>query len=1194
MTDSQAHHDPTAPGDPTEPQWPAEAPDAPGWLTGCTVATRDQLPAARVLRDSFLQQHPTAEFGLLLVDETAHEPDCLSPGAVGVPAEEFARLAMACTSEQLRDVLRPRLLRHLLAGAGTVVQFEPWVQVFAPLDEPLRGSGQPVTLVPRVLAPLPVDGLRPDATDLAEEGTFDPAVFAVHTGAEELLNTTIDRLSADPTGAAGLLDVAISLVDHHVVRDPGVGLSAWNATERALVVSRDGAHTANGLPLRTVHFEGFQPQRPWLLSTGYADRPRVLLSEQPGLAGLCAGYRNALVAAGYTREQPHPYDFLPDGTALPEELRREYAAAWSAGQAPPSPFESADEFLEWACAPGDDRQRAAGGSRWTAAVWAEDPVLRRDHPEPFGEHAVAFHEWCVGVGIASGRVPAAAVHRQSDHRAALVDQLGVAVLGGGRLAEAVRAAVRASGLPTADTAYYPVVLRCEPGIPVPTGRHLIDVRPSVAERPSAAVAETWVLSESSRAAARRTGAVARVLPVAAVDHEPVDLPTRKAARARFGISEEYVVAAAVDHAVERTDNAVGLVSAFLAAFPDRDDVRLLIAVSGADDHPEAAERLRLATAADQRVLLVEEDLDVDVLAGAADCVLSLHRDGGDHHVLRLLDVATSGVPVIAGEHGGVAELLGARGAVLVACQGPGEPDIDAAAVALRGAADDPDGTAEFAASAREHLLATHTVAAAGEKLRERVEHAYRNWRTQWAQDRHGHLDDPLRPLLVARHALHRTPDVGVGSRNSMAPALRKAVLRALSHYDEHIRDVLRALIDGVEQTAAELLSRQHDVDGGGDLDGMRGELGRLQQRQEQLHAQLLGTDDGMVRARADLADQHRRLRELEQEPGGGDRIDALAQRIDSLTGAVERIVDRVDALERDGGRALEAGVRSAAADAGAALHRTDVLRRVLLREHQRSSGAEDATTAPVLCDAGLLRFPADDAAMLPWLSSHSAWDPEVSALIDSLLEPDGMFLDVGSYVGYQVVRVLSRFGPRGGVVAVEPGARSRELLRHNVEVNVPAEWARGLVVVDGAAWDAGRELVAASSAAGGVEVAESGSGAAVRGVRLDEELESRGVADGARLSVVHVNVGGRIHRVLRGLDRLLERDRPSVVGTFTPSAITEMGDDPATALDDIVARGYELVPVGRTRTVSPADLLEAVNATGTTSTVKLWLRPTSR
>jgi FkbM family methyltransferase len=280
----------------------------------------------------------------------------------------------------------------------------------------------------------------------------------------------------------------------------------------------------------------------------------------------------------------------------------------------------------------------------------------------------------------------------------------------------------------------------------------------------------------------------------------------------------------------------------------------------------------------------------------------------------------------------------------------------------------------------------------------------------------------------------------------------------------------------------------------------------------------------------------------------------------------------------------------------------------------------------VLCDVGLLRLPSEDALMLPLLSSNGVWEPELSGLIDSLVEPDGIFVDVGAHVGYHTIRVLSMLGTSGAVVAVEPCDPVRRLLRHNVGVNLSPQIAERLVVVEGAAWDQAADLLAEPTLTGGVAVRPNpgppvhaaaspahnqlpaGSmqftgapilepmdenkpldlGGSVRGVRLDKELESIPSLAGMRLSVVKVDAPGREHRALGGLVRLLRRDRPHVLCAFSPSAITGLGDDPITALREFRTWGYDLVPVNQQRVASPEEVLEA---TGDSRSSTLWLRP---
>jgi FkbM family methyltransferase len=265
--------------------------------------------------------------------------------------------------------------------------------------------------------------------------------------------------------------------------------------------------------------------------------------------------------------------------------------------------------------------------------------------------------------------------------------------------------------------------------------------------------------------------------------------------------------------------------------------------------------------------------------------------------------------------------------------------------------------------------------------------------------------------------------------------------------------------------------------------------------------------------------------------------------------------------------------------------------------------------------------------MLPLLSSNGVWEPELSRLIDSLVEPDGIFVDIGAHVGYHTIRVLSLLGASGAVVAVEPSDPVRRLLRHNVGVNLMPQLAERLVVVEGAAWDQAADLLAEPALTGGVAVRPNpgppvpaaaspvqshlpaGStqfagapvlepmgdgqpaelGGLVRGVRLDKELESIPSLSGMRLSVVKVDAPGREHRALGGLVRLLRRDRPHVLCAFSPSATADLGDDPLTVLREFRTWGYDLVPVDQQRVLSPEEVLESSAGGARSST--LWLRP---
>ncbi|AOS65178.1 FkbM family methyltransferase [Actinoalloteichus hymeniacidonis] len=1279
VSDAAAETEAGPPEDELEAQWPEENVELDGepsttseiigdtaevpvaWaISVCSIALAGETPAARVLRRSLTNQHPDTRFILLSLDPAVSDEDAadpagevLRPADIGISDGELNRLATACTAEELRAVLRPRLLAHLLRAGYPVLYLDPWVYVVGPLLDRVVPAvhERPLVLAPRVLEPLPRDGLRPAAEELASDGTFDTGLVAVAPGAEDFLHSWAQQARLAPYGA-GFLDGAPALVDHRVLRDAGVGLSSWNAAQRALWRAEDGLlMIAEGIPLRTVHFDGFDPQRPWLFSTRVSDRPRVLLSEHPELAGLCAAYLKELgkstaaaPAPGSPASSGSRLDVLPDGVVLPLELRRDFHGGWMASERadvdpPPAAFAvfgddqitQARSFLTWAGEPGDPAQQRAGGNRWVAAVWRGDSALHQEFPDPFGADAEGFRAWCAGPGLSSGRVHPEVVPSVPEFAGVeLLDQLGVSVLGDHPVADLLRSAVEASGLPSAAEPIYPVVLDCTGHTLSMPDRQLVQVCVDGAAV-STSAAELWVLSETTRSRMPHAGRPVRVLPLPVPEVGQIDLPARKAARARLGLDDGMVFAALVDHADERRDNALGLVGTFLAAFPDRPEVRLVLRVSGAREHQEGAERLRLATAADRRVVLLDASkVDRDGLIDAADCIVSLHREaesvtGGDDVALWLLRAVARGVPVLASDHGSAADLLGDDLAALVPCfEGRSEPDMRSAAEILRRFADAPESVADLGSAAREHALAARNANWAAQQVRGLVEVAYRGWRQARAQLRPAE-DDPLKPLVAARHALHRAPEVGSqGGRMPLAPALQRAMLKALSHYDGHLREVMRSLIDGVERTAAELLRRQEESAGGiepMELDALRAEIARIDRQRGQLAEHLVGTDDAVVRARSDLGGQQRRLRAVEEAATAESatrvrQVDLVAERLDRLTAALDKTLDRIDSLESrvaDALRERDGALASRLHDVERTARTADALRRVVVREHERQVGVPDGPPSSlVLSDAGLIRLPAEDGVMLPWLSTHGVWEPEFSTLIDSLLEPDGVFLDIGAHVGYQTVRVLSRLGSRGAVVAVEPCEKTAALLRRNVAVNVSPAAAGRLTVVAAAAWDEPGSVPAEPAAGGGLrinpqpnvdlfsdantaEVQQPPGGgpeapaeqSTVEAVRLDRHLDGLTELQGLRISVVRVDTPGCTQRALGGLIRLLRRDRPHIVCTFSPAMTRRAGTEPSAVLNEFQSWGYEIALADTGEVVSVADVVRTAPDGG----ARLWLRP---
>ena len=134
-----------------------------------------------------------------------------------------------------------------------------------------------------------------------------------------------------------------------------------NLHERPLTRSHDGIYARNA-PLRFVHFSGYDPRTPWLLSRYQGDHPRILLSEHPVLAALCEDYAAALDRAGLAESSRRRYgwDVSTDGLEMTRRIRRLHWSALLAAEQgtipePPDPFDTAHPgaFTAWLNAPDE-------------------------------------------------------------------------------------------------------------------------------------------------------------------------------------------------------------------------------------------------------------------------------------------------------------------------------------------------------------------------------------------------------------------------------------------------------------------------------------------------------------------------------------------------------------------------------------------------------------------------------------------------------------------------------------------------------------------------------------------------------------------------------------------------------------------------------------------------------------------------
>jgi FkbM family methyltransferase len=1270
--------------------------DRPVRVAAGTVVSKGYLPAARVLAESFLRHHPDAVLRVLVLDATGEDDadvaekqrrfpagaELVTPARLDLSTADFKRMAAAYSVTELATAVKPTLLRLLLTEADVAIYLDPDIEVFAPFpDVADLALANDIVLTPHVTEPMPRDGLRPTEADIMASGVFNLGFIAVSGKGTPFLDYWAQRLRHDALVAPAeqmftdqrWVDNVPTLFRHTVLTDPGFNVAYWNLYQRPLTTV-DGKPHAAGKPLRFFHFSGFRPERPWLLSTHFADKPRVLLSEYPQVAKLCTDYRAKMIAAGYgDRLESVPYGWatLSDGTRLSTSVRRMFRDAWveaeRTGKAdPPSPFDADGEaeFLRWAAEPEDDEQRDAGSNRWAVALWHSRVDLQRAFPEPLGADLDAYRQWCATSGIAEGELHPSAVPTLPRSRVVPVrDEAGAnlygyfsAELGVGEMGRLVLDAVRDAGLPAAmaveETAVanrtghpLPADLATEPRYPVSVLCVNADmIKPSVRRHPElvddryvigvwswelaefpkwmtssfADVDEVWTISEFCRAAIAVDSPVpVRVFPVPVRDPWHGDPPEKTTGTTTASNVTTFLFMFDYNSIFERK-NPLGAVRAFQAAFENRDDVRFVIKSINGDKHQGDREKLRLAVAGDERITLVDRYLsqdEINQLFTDADCYVSLHRSEG--FGLTVAEAMMRGLPVIATDYSGSAEVLTADTGWPVAHRlvrvGDGnypyppdarwaEPAQDAAVDAMRAVAADPENARKRGMLARELMLSARSQQAAATWVAERLADARKQWRDRRetpaagnAAARNTHLGSgnaATDALEGAREALRWRADVGAPSRVPLAPALRKVVLRAIDHYDFHQRTVLGAIVDGVESSIRQLGGQLTDLDkrGNSQQGALRDTVSRLTDQLADYRTATAQTLAGYEAALEKQSAQH------------DARVAELADQLAALTTALDEKVmtllaqrdQRLDEITRV---ATDAATRSA--ELAGHVRALDVSVR---NEHVVRDEADDAEpTTTVTTDVGVLRLPADDTVMLPWLRHYGCWEPAESRLVDHLLRPGDAFVDIGAHVGYFTVRALQHVGATGTVIAVEPRKATVALLNRNVHANIPSSDLAGLHVLPVAAWDTDTELVVYPGELGnsGDHRVDAGElGEKVDGVRL------AGVPSVTehRVRLVKCDAQGRDHRALTGLLDVLRRDRPDVLCEFWPAEIENGGANPTEVVETFRAWGYETIPLtddlvddvlggkpaGETRSAQELVRL-AGQAPG--GFVTLWLRP---
>jgi FkbM family methyltransferase len=189
-------------------------------------------------------------------------------------------------------------------------------------------------------------------------------------------------------------------------------------------------------------------------------------------------------------------------------------------------------------------------------------------------------------------------------------------------------------------------------------------------------------------------------------------------------------------------------------------------------------------------------------------------------------------------------------------------------------------------------------------------------------------------------------------------------------------------------------------------------------------------------------------------------------------------------------------------------------------------------------DEGLL-FHCDTQSFLEWyIFFYGAFRPEVSRLINRMLRPGQVAIDIGANVGMHSVIMANRVGPTGHVVVFEPDPHPMGRLRRNMALN-GIDWVTTVEAAVSARSEtrtfylhddtignfANASLVAAN-------VGKQTASVEMQVVSIDEWMRDNPLP---RVDVIKLLAQGEEYNALQGMRGLIERDRPKIFFLYEPS-----------------------------------------------------------
>lgn len=228
---------------------------------------------------------------------------------------------------------------------------------------------------------------------------------------------------------------------------------------------------------------------------------------------------------------------------------------------------------------------------------------------------------------------------------------------------------------------------------------------------------------------------------------------------------------------------------------------------------------------------------------------------------------------------------------------------------------------------------------------------------------------------------------------------------------------------------------------------------------------------------------------------------------------------------------------------------------------------------------GYLVLPTTDPANVGYLVEGVLPEQGTLAVLEALLRPGDVFVDLGANVGLFTLAGARRVGGAGRVVSVEPAADLAVALRALARLNQIAAIVEVREVAAGESEGTAELFLASTSGHNSLFAEQTGlASARVRVAPLDALI-----APGTAVSVVKMDVEGAELQALAGMRRVIA-DNPAlvVIAEFSPTIIRRSAGTPAQWIATARAMGFDILEIDE-----QAQALRPLRAEGLEET--LWV-----